>query len=149
MIGEVSATYQSLEMVGSTMATHSMLDMPADIPLDSPLRKYPKKGLPPEFASTYPHGHISGQPRTPKQQAALETRRKEILHTLTAAEIDEKYSEVCEQIKTATAEIDQDQRKWKQEVDDLKRKREVERRVWKRMNEQSRVSQNDPDEMQE
>ena len=68
---------------------------------------------------------------------------------MTATEIDEKYSEVCEQIKAAMAEIDQDERKWKQEVDDLKRKREVERRVWKRMNEQSRVPQNDPDEMQE
>ena len=125
-------------------------DLPHDIPLDSPLRTHPKKGLPIGLSSTYPHGHISGHPRTLMQQAAFEARKQEILQTLTAAEIDDHYTEVCEQIKSKLAQIELDERAWKQEVDDLKRTREIERRAWKKMNELSRtMDRRNADKMEE
>ena len=68
---------------------------------------------------------------------------------MTAAQIDEQYNEICQQIKSTMAEIEQDERTWKQKVDDLKRKREVERRAWKRIKEHSQAMANDSDKMQE
>ena len=122
---------------------------PEDVPLDSPLRTHTKKGLPVELSSTYAFGHISGHPRTPVQQAAFESRSQEILNTMTAAQIDEQYNEVCQEIKSTMARIEQDERMWKKQVDDLKRKREVERRAWKRIKELSQAMADDSDKMQE
>ncbi|CAD6569085.1 MAG: hypothetical protein ASARMPRED_002402 [Alectoria sarmentosa] len=69
----------------------------ASIPLNSPLRTHPKRGLPPNFASTYPHGHISGYPRTTEQQAAFDVRKTEILRIMGSKDIEKAYEDVLGQ----------------------------------------------------
>ena len=130
-------------------SSHPPQDLPDDIPLDSSLRTHPKKGLPIELSSTYYCGHISGHARTPMQQAAFESRTQELLNTMTAAQIDEQHDQICKRIRSTLVEIEQDERKWKQEVDDLRKKREFERRAWKRMKAHTQAIVHDPDKMQE
>ncbi|CAD6582257.1 MAG: hypothetical protein ASARMPREDX12_000886 [Alectoria sarmentosa] len=86
----------------------------ASIPLNSPLRTHPKRGLPPTFASTYPHGHISGYPRTAEQQAAFDVRKAEILRTMGSKDIEKAYEDVVRKIRE---ELDESERRGREGMD--------------------------------
>ncbi|KAK3175991.1 hypothetical protein OEA41_007313 [Lepraria neglecta] len=101
-----------------------------DIPLNSPLRTYPKRGLPPTLASTYPHGHISGHSRSPSQQHAFEAQKEEILKTMTKAEIERRYEEKVKEIRGVMEDNERKGREVEGEMEKLRMEREMERRVW-------------------
>ncbi|CAF9941079.1 MAG: hypothetical protein ALECFALPRED_008990 [Alectoria fallacina] len=102
----------------------------ASIPLNSPLRTHPKRGLPPTFASTYPHGHISGYPRTAEQQAAFDARKAEILRTMGSKDIEKAYEDVVRKIREELEESERRGREVESEMEKLRMEREMERRVW-------------------
>ena len=120
------------QQTNSDMAATS----PRDIPYDSPLRKHEKRGLPPTLASTYPHGHISGHPRSPTQQRAFESRKSTILHTMSASQIENAYQDnvrkvldILEEDKKKNEEIDR-------QVEMKNKQREMERKLYWRMKEE-------------
>lgn len=97
----------------------------------SPPRTYQKRGLPPTFSSTYPHGHISGHARTAPQQAALLARKAEILRTMgSREEIERAYEEVVERIREEVEAGERKGREVEGEMERLRMEREMERRVW-------------------
>ncbi|CAF9916129.1 hypothetical protein IMSHALPRED_002985 [Imshaugia aleurites] len=101
------------------------------IPLLSPLRTHPKRGLPPTLASTYPHGHISGHPRSASQQASLDARKAEILRTMgSSKEIERAYEVVVGRIREELEECERRGREVEGEMEKLRMEREMERRVW-------------------
>ncbi|KAF6237084.1 hypothetical protein HO173_004551 [Letharia columbiana] len=100
------------------------------IPLNSPLRTHPKRGLPPTFASTYPHGHISGHPRTAEQQAAFDARKAEILRTMGRQDIEKAYEDVVCRIREELEESERRGGEVESEMEKLRMEREMERRVW-------------------
>jgi hypothetical protein len=97
---------------------------------NSPLRTHPKRGLPPILSSTYPHGHISGHPRSPTQQQAFEARKEEILKTMTKNEIERRYEEKVKEIRSVMEENELKGREVEAEMEKLRMEREMERRVW-------------------
>ena len=100
------------------------------IPIDSPLRTHPKRLLPSHLASTYPHGHLSGHPRTGDTLHSFEARRQEILRTMTAAQIEKRYEEVAAQVVDFLEEAERRGREVEGEKEKLRMEREMERRVW-------------------
>lgn len=113
-----------------TTATDTDTDTNTDIPLTSTLRTHPKRLLPQTLSSTYPHGHISGHPRTTAQQSALETRRGEILRTMTAQEIERAYEEVAGKVRQEIEDGERVGREVEEKMERLRMEREMERRVW-------------------
>ncbi|KAL8671811.1 MAG: hypothetical protein Q9168_003695 [Polycauliona sp. 1 TL-2023] len=105
---------------------------PDPIPLDSPLRTHPKRNLPANLASTYPHGLLSGHPRTTSQQASFDTRKGEILNTMSAEQIEKSYHEVTEKVKRLLEEDERKGREVDEKIEALKMERDVERRVYER-----------------
>jgi hypothetical protein len=106
-----------------------------DITVDSPLRTHVKRDLPQSLASTYPHGHISGHPRSPPSQRAFEARKATILRTMTAEQIETAYQET---VKKVTVILDEDRKKNEEidrEVEKLRKQRETERKVFRKMRE--------------
>ena len=103
------------------------------IPLSSPLRSHPKRLLPPMLSSTYPHGHISGLPRTPEQQSAFDARRAEILRTMNAEQIEKAYEDVATQVRRAMDEAERTGTEVEEKMEKLKMDREMERRVWEKV----------------
>ena len=102
-----------------------------DIPLDSNLRTHLKRDLPQSLASTYPHGHISGHPRSPTAQRAFETRKLNILRTMNAEQIEVAYQETVQKIKVV---LDEDRKKNEEidrEIKKLTKQREMERKIYR------------------
>lgn len=120
---------------------HPPLHSPPAIPLNSPLRTHPKRGLPPILSSTYPHGHISGHPRSPSQERAFQSRKAEILRTMTASQIEAKYQETVAETRKVLEESKKEMEIWERERQTLKAQRELERslerRLWKTLKEGS------------
>ncbi|KAL8854858.1 MAG: hypothetical protein Q9221_000364 [Calogaya cf. arnoldii] len=106
---------------------------PDPIPLDSPLRSHPKRNLPSSLSSTYPHGLISGHPRIASQQASFDARKREILDTMTAEQVEKSYLEVTEKVKAVLEEEERKGREVDEKIEALKNQRDVERRVWERV----------------
>ncbi|KAL8801510.1 MAG: hypothetical protein Q9182_004413 [Xanthomendoza sp. 2 TL-2023] len=113
----------------SPRSSHS----PTPLPLDSPLRTHPKRNLPANLSSTYPHGLLSGHPRTPSEQASFDARKRDILNTMTAEQIEKKYLEVTEKVKEVLEEDERKGREVDEKIESLKMERDVERRVWERV----------------
>ncbi|KAL8773024.1 MAG: hypothetical protein Q9209_002044 [Squamulea sp. 1 TL-2023] len=103
------------------------------IPLDSPLRTHSKRNLPSTLSSTYPHGLLSGHPRTASQQASFDARKREIINTMTAEQIEKRYLEVTEKVKEVLEEDERRGREVDEKIEALKMERDVERRVWERV----------------
>lgn len=103
---------------------------PTPIPLTSPLRTHPKRGLPPTLSSTIPHGHISGHPRTGAALAAFEARKAEIMHTMSAQQIEAEYEKVVKKIREVLEADEERGREVEREVHRLRMEREMERRVF-------------------
>ncbi|KAL8863600.1 MAG: hypothetical protein Q9178_000281 [Gyalolechia marmorata] len=103
------------------------------IPLDSPLRTYSKRNLPSTLSSTYPHGLLSGHPRTASQQAAFDAQKREIINSMTAEQIDKRYGEMTEKVKGLLEEEERKGREVDEKIEALKMERDVERRVWERV----------------
>lgn len=93
-------------------------------------RSYPKRLLPESLSSTLPHGLITGEARTAEQQAAFDARKSEILSTMTAEQIEEKYLETVRKVQDLLQEIKDGHEKVDKEVEDAKKTREMERRAW-------------------
>lgn len=122
------------------LTSHAMhqVKMPnePDIPLDSPLRTFPKRNLPQSLASTYPHGHISGHARSPQAQRAFEARKNTILRTMNAEQIEAAYLETTNRIN---AILDEDRKRNEEidrEVENLTAQRELERKLFWRQKEE-------------
>lgn len=107
----------------------------APSPLHSPLRTYPKRNLPPILSSTYPHGHISGLPRTGAQQAAFEARKAEIRQTMSGAQIEARYQEIVKEIRRVLEEARIRTEEVEREMEQLRNQREMERRIWEKLRE--------------
>ena len=108
----------------------------ADIPADSPLRTFTKRNLPASLASTYRHGHISGHPRAPAAQRALERRRNAILRAMDAAQIAAAYDDATRRIN---ALLDEDRRRHEEldrEKEKLTAQRQLERKLFWRQKEE-------------
>ena len=97
---------------------------------------YPKRGLSPSLSSTYPHGLISGNPRSPRDQEAFDYRKASILQTMNKDQIEEAYWETAGKINA----ILEDDRKKNEEVDREMKKlvdqRELERKLFYRQREE-------------
>ncbi|KAL8996251.1 MAG: hypothetical protein Q9169_004182 [Polycauliona sp. 2 TL-2023] len=111
---------------------------PDPIPLDSPLRTYPKRGLPSNLSSTYPHGLLSGHPRTASQQASFNARKGEILNTMSAEQIEKSYLEATEKVKRLLEEDERKGREVDEKIEALKMERATERRAYERLKERRR-----------
>lgn len=94
---------------------------------------HPKRLLPPSLSSSYPHGLISNQPRTPSQQAAFENRKQEILQTMSDEEIEAKYQETVQKVETALRGIKDGNERVDKQVEAKMKTREMERKVWQRL----------------
>ncbi|KAL8920703.1 MAG: hypothetical protein Q9172_004388 [Xanthocarpia lactea] len=103
------------------------------IPLDSPLRTHTKRNLPSTLSSTYPHGLLSGHPRTASQQASFDAQKREILNSMTAEQIEKRYGEMTEKVKGLLEEEERKGREVDEKIEALKMERDVERRVWERV----------------
>ena len=121
--------------------SHSPLHSPPAIPLCSPLRTHPKRGLPPILSSTYPNGHISGHPRSPSQERIFQSRKAEILRTMTASQIESKYQETVAETRRVMEESKKEMEIWEREYQGVKAQRELERRLWKTLREQKEGSE--------
>jgi hypothetical protein len=90
---------------------------------------YPKRDLP-EFTSNYPHGLVSGEPRSAAAQKALDARKAMILRTMTETQIEEAYQETVAKIK---ARLEEDKKK-NDEIDRglvvMEQQRELERKIF-------------------
>ena len=106
---------------------------PSPIPLDSPLRTHIKRNLPSTLSSTYPHGLLSGHPRTASQQASFDAHKREILNSMTAEQIEKRYVEMTEKVKGLLEEEERKGREVDEKIEALKMERDVERRVWERV----------------
>ena len=91
---------------------------------------YTKRLLPNTLSSPYPHGLITGEPRTTEQQAVLDARKAEILATMTVEQIQDSYQETVKQVQAALQEIKDGNDKIDKEIADAKKTRETERRAW-------------------
>ena len=111
-----------------------------EIPLDSPLRTHPKRDLPQSLASTYPHGHISGHPRSPAEQRAFEARKTTILRSMNAEQIEAAYQDT---VKRVVSVLDDDRKKNEEvdrEVEKATKQREMERKIfWKMKGENEKI----------
>ncbi|KAI4177059.1 MAG: hypothetical protein LQ343_000540 [Gyalolechia ehrenbergii] len=108
-------------------------NVPSPIPLSSSLRTHPKRNLPPILSSTYPHGHLSGHPRTPSQQSAFDARKAEILSTMSAEQIEKRYIEVSEKVMKVMEERERQEKDVDEKMENLRMQRERERRVWEKV----------------
>ncbi|MCJ1255340.1 hypothetical protein MMC24_003156 [Lignoscripta atroalba] len=110
-----------------------------EIPLESEARTYPKRGLPPSLSSTYPHGHISGRPRSPNTQRSFEARKATILRNMNAAQIEDAYQDTVGKINAILEEDRKRNEEVDREVEKLRKQREMERKLfWKMMEESGR-----------
>lgn len=91
---------------------------------------YPKRLLPESLSSTYPHGLITGVPRTPAQQEAFESRKAEILRTMSDPQIEERYQEIVKKVDATMREIGEGNEKVDREVEAAQKTRETERKAW-------------------
>ncbi|MCJ1301499.1 hypothetical protein MMC08_004300 [Hypocenomyce scalaris] len=108
-----------------------------DIPLTSPLRTLPKRGLPPSLFSTpHPHGLLSGHSRSPNAQRAFDARKATIMRTMTAAEIEAAYQEKVKDILKVVEEDRKMNEEVERKVELLRKQREMERRVFWKMREE-------------
>lgn len=89
-----------------------------------------KRLLPESLASTHPHGLITGEPRTPAQQEAFESRKAEILRTMSDEQIEERYQETVKQVEATMREIEEGNEKVDREVEAARKTRETERKAW-------------------
>lgn len=99
------------------------------IPLDSLVRTYHKSGLV-GLSSTYPHGLLSGLPRSASQQSALEARKEEILRTMTKKEMERAYEDKVKEVVRVLEAHEERKLEVEAEMDKLRIEREMERRVW-------------------
>ncbi|KAL8745551.1 MAG: hypothetical protein Q9190_002317 [Brigantiaea leucoxantha] len=106
---------------------------PSPIPLDSSDRTHRKHLLPAILSSTYPHGLLSGHPRTPEQQKEFDTRKAEIRNTMTKKEMEKEYDETTSRIKELLEERDRQEEQVERRIESLRAEREVERRVWEKV----------------
>ena len=89
-----------------------------------------KRLLPESLSSTFPHGLITGEPRTPAQLAAFESRKAEILRTLSDQQIEERYQETVKKVEATMREIEEGNEKVDREVEAAQKTRETERKAW-------------------
>lgn len=129
-IHRVRTYFNTMTSSSRSSNPHPRVHSPPAIPLNSPLRTHPKRGLPPILSSTYPHGHISGLPRSPSQERAFQSRKAEILRTMTASQIEAKYQETVAEIRKVMEESKKEMEKWEREHQKLKDQRELERRFY-------------------
>lgn len=96
-----------------------------------PLEKtFTKRLLPGSLSSRFPHGLITGEARSPIQQAAFDTRKSEILSTMTAEQIEDRYQETAKKVQELLEEIKDGNEKIDKQIEDAKKTREMERRAW-------------------
>ena len=97
---------------------------------------FSKRGLPSSLSSTYPHGLISGKPRSPRDQEAFDYRKASILRTMNKDQIEEAYWETVGKINALL----EDERKKNEEVEremkKLEDQRELERKLFYRQREE-------------
>ena len=105
---------------------------PADpLPQSPPVETtYTKRLLPDSLTSRFPHGLITGEPRSTEQQAALDTRKAEILASMTAEQIEESYQKTAKKIQDVLQDIKEGNNKVDKDIEDAKKTREMERRAW-------------------
>ena len=105
---------------------------PSPIPLDSSLRTHPKRLLPPALASTYLHGHLSGHPRTGDQLESFDTRKAEILASMSVDEIEKKYEEVAMKAVKVFEESEKKRKEVEEAIESKKMDRAMERRLYEK-----------------
>jgi len=91
---------------------------------------YAKRLLPDSLSSTNPHGLITGEPRTPAQQEAFESRKADILRTMSDQQIEERYQETVKKVEATMREIEEGNEKVDREVEAAQKTRETERKAW-------------------
>lgn len=91
---------------------------------------YAKRLLSETLSSKYPHGLVSGEPRTPAQQEALEARKAEILRTMSDQQIEDRYQETAKKVEAIMREIEEGNERVDREVEAVRKTRETERKVW-------------------
>ena len=89
-----------------------------------------KRLLPSSLSSAYPHGLITGQPRTTSQQAAFESRKAEILQTMSDEQIGERYQETAKRVGNVLKEIEEGNERVDREIEVARKTRETERKAW-------------------
>ena len=83
----------------------------------------------PTLSSTYPHGHISGHPRTGDHLESFDARKAEILATMSVDEIKKKYEEVASKVVEVFQESERKRKEVDEAIESKKMARDMERRV--------------------
>ena len=125
------ATSQPLASDDANMTAPSIVFPSRTHPVSPPSeRAFTKRLLPESLSSPFPHGLITGEARSADQQAAFDARKSEILSTMTAKQIEERYLETAKKVQDLLEEIKDGNEKVDKQVEDAKKTREMERRAW-------------------
>ena len=100
---------------------------------DSPGPKFPKRGLPEFLSSAYPHGHLSGKPRSTSQQHVFELKKANVLETMDAAQIEAAYQETVRKVLDVLEQNRRLNEETDRKVENLKKSRETELKVINKM----------------
>ena len=97
---------------------------------------YPKRGLPAYLTSTYPHGLISGKPRSSRAQEAFDYRKASILRTMTKEQIEEAYWETAAKINALLEDDKKKNEEVEREMKKINDQRQLERKLFFRQREE-------------
>ena len=112
-----------------------------EVAADSILRSFAKRDLPESLSSTYPHGLISGQPRSPQSQRSFDARKATILRTMSTESIEDAYQETAKKIN---AILDEDRKRNDEidrEVQKLSDQRQLERKLWQKQKDEKAMKE--------
>lgn len=104
--------------------------------LTGPSNAYLKRGLPDFLSSTYPHGLISGKPRSSREQEAFDYRKASILRTMTKEQIDQAYWETVGKVIALLEDDRKKNEETEREMKKLDDQRQLERKLFYRQKEE-------------
>ncbi|KAL9124473.1 MAG: hypothetical protein Q9217_006200 [Psora testacea] len=95
-----------------------------------PFENHPQDLLPAAILKAYPNGPPV---RDAQQSAAFETRKHEILRTMTPQEMQKRYKELAGEIAEKLEENERKDEEVREEIDKLTKSRDLEIKVWERL----------------
>ncbi|KAL9096272.1 MAG: hypothetical protein Q9163_006451 [Psora crenata] len=102
----------------------------SNVPATNPFEHHPRDLLPPALLKAYPDGPPA---RDSEQTAAFQSRKDEILRTMTHQEMQKRYRELADRIAERLEENERKDEEVREEIDKLVKSRELEIKVWERL----------------
>ena len=98
-----------------------------------PFGHHPQDLLPPKIVETFPTGNPTADQRTPEQEAAFEHKKKDIMDTMSVAEMQSRYQELAAQIVERIEDNEQKEEDWQAEMKKKKDNHETETKAVKKI----------------